>query len=302
MFPCVLKRIFSMTELIEPTDIVLKYAPWSTSKADTLHNCPRKFKYQYIDKVRGLTAPKMGDALVGKAVHKLLEYAITFNRPIDKYIKTVIAEFSLVNDDASRFSNLVPAAEALVKRLGDFQRRWKASPPRIEQRLAVSLSGETVGFFDDKKGFFRGVLDLSYHVKDKNHMVILDHKTGKDRGLKYYTNQFDGYLWLSKCAVPLLEGIQVGVNFLQTNRTEFSTFKYTHDPLELRNNVVRYLNKATARVDNLEVVRPGPLCGWCDFYTICPLHTGGVHEETIDVPGGESSDTQRSQPNMDTNR
>lgn len=279
---------------IEPTAFVRQYAPWSTSKADTVRNCPRKFKYQYIDKIRGLKAKKLGDALVGKAVHKLLEYSLVLKRPISDFVDTVIAEYDLNEENTARFMGNIPAATSLMERMNAYcQRKWNNPTPKIEQKLAVNLEGKGVAFFDDSKAFFRGVVDLSYRIPGTQHMVILDHKTGKDRGIGYYQSQFDGYLWLLKGAYPELEGVQIAVNFLQSNKTEFATFKYVHDAGELRDHVVAFLNKATAKVVDIEAVRRGPLCDWCDFYSICPAHnTDGGHGEEISNEGGEGSDPQ----------
>lgn len=257
---------------IEPSDFVRKYAPWSVSKADTVRNCPLKFKYQYLDGIKGLKAPKMADAEIGKAVHKLLEYAIAINRPVRQFVDVIINEFHLEGADLERFMNLLPAADNLIQRLSGYQQRWGSPAPKIEQKIAVSIDGKAVDFFDNSRAFFRGVLDIVYKIKDKNHLVIMDHKTGKYRGIDYYQSQFDGYLWLVKGLMPELEGVQIAVNFLQTDQTEFSTFKYLHNAGELCERVVAFLNKSTARVEDLEAVKPGPLCPWCNFHSICPAH------------------------------
>lgn len=272
---------------IEPTAFVRQYGPWSISKADTVRNCPRKFKYQYVDKIRKMTAPKAGDAIVGKAVHKLLEYAVSMSRPASQLVDTVISEYNLEGENADRFLALVPAADNLVARLAGYPQKYDTLPPRIEQKIAVSLEGKAVDFFDNSKGFFRGVLDISYRIREKNHLVIMDHKTGKYRGIDYYQSQFDGYLWLVKGLYPELEGVQIAINYLQTNKTEFAPFRYVHNAGELCERVVAFLNKATARVTSLEAVRVGPLCSWCDYYSICPAHIvdGAYGEENTDENG-----------------
>jgi hypothetical protein len=152
----------------------------------------------------------------------------------------------------------------------------------------VTLDGKAVAFFDEAKAFFRGVLDLSYLIPSKPHVVIMDHKTGKDRGIGYYQSQFDGYLWLIKSLHPELEGAQIAVNFLQSDRTEFAPFTRFHDAGELCERVVAFLNKATAKVENIEAARPGPLCPWCDFHSICPARTAdGTHGKENNNEDGE---------------
>jgi len=281
---------------IKPTPLVLQYAPWSVSKADTLRNCPRKFRYQYIDKVNvkemGLRAPNAGDALVGKAVHKLLEYALLLNRPATGFTDTVLGEYKLNDEEIARFRALVPSADSLVAKLKVLWEKWGVQSPKIEQKIAVDINGKAVDFFDNSRAFFRGVLDLSVRIRDKNHLVVFDHKTGKDRGVGYYESQFDGYRWLVKGLYPELEGVQVAVNFLQTNRIEFAAFKYLHDAGELSDRVVAFLNKATAKAGDIDATRTGPLCMWCDYYSICPAHaTDGTHgqENKHDTDGEDTN-------------
>jgi len=276
---------------ITPTTFVLQYAPWSVSKADTVRNCPLKFKYQYVDKLRGYKSPKEGDALVGKAVHKLLEYAISLGRPVDPFVENIITEFGLSGENEERFLGHIPAANKLIARLEAYRKlRWGSPTPKIEQKMAVNLNGEPVAFFDDSKAFFRGVIDLSYRVTGTPHLIILDHKTGKYRGLNYYQSQFDGYLWLAKSVYPELEGVQVAVNFLQTDKTEFAPFKYVRDAGELSDHVVAFLNKATAKVTSLEAARPGPLCPWCSFHGICPAQKAdGIHGKEYTEQDGKGT-------------
>ena len=265
---------------VEPSEFVLQYGPWSVSKADTARNCPLRFKYQYIDKVKNMVSPKAGDALVGKAVHKLIEYALTTGRPAERFKDTVMGEYGLEGENVERFLTLIPSAESLLKRLAFYQTAWKALPPKIEQKIAVDLDGKAVSFFDNSKAFFRGVLDMSYYLPEKKHMIVLDHKTGKYRGVGYYQSQFDGYRWLVKGLNPELEGVQVAVNFIQTNQTEFAPFTFVHDAGELRDRVVEFLNKATAKVVDLSAPKRGPLCPWCDFHSICPAQNAdGIHGE-----------------------
>jgi CRISPR/Cas system-associated exonuclease Cas4 (RecB family) len=272
---------------IEPNLFVRKYGPWSISKADTVRNCPRKFKYQYIEKIRKLEAPKKGDALVGKAIHKLLEYAIRLNKPANLFTANVISEFTLTGEDVDRFNSLVPAADSLVARLAKSQLRWSAFPPKIEQKLAVDINGHVVNFFDDSKAFFRGVIDISYQIKNRKHLIVMDHKTGKYRDINYYKSQMDGYLWLVKGLDPELEAVQTAVNYLQTDQTIYALIERVPDAGELGDRVIAFLNKSTAKVTDLEVMTVGPLCLWCDYHSICPSHgaDGTYGKENTDADG-----------------
>jgi hypothetical protein len=51
----------------------MKYTPYSYSKMDTFEKCPRRFKYQYIDKIK---VPQEHNEHLekGKCINLLLEH------------------------------------------------------------------------------------------------------------------------------------------------------------------------------------------------------------------------------------
>ena len=211
--------------------------------------------------------------MVGQIVHKAVEYVLN-GYPIEKAFDAVLASSSiLTTEEIDRVLFFKPAVQNFITKFSNYQERHKAKKPLIELRLAVDLAGNPVQFFDNKRGFLRGVLDLSCLFEGTTHGLVLDHKTGKEHDLKYFQTQFNSYVWLLKASYPALTGIQVGINFLKTDVVRFGKMYdvTTVDPI--RNRMINYLNQATQDTANFEKTRVSKLCSWCDHKGCCPAHT-----------------------------
>lgn len=264
---------------IEPTPTVKKYAPWSISKAQVAKQCPHRFYLQYIKKKR-MDLPPSYEALIGTAVHSILEYAVggLGQLSVSRCFKLAAVEHKLTTRELEEVRGLIPAVENFIKKFGAYCKRLNAEKPVLEQRLAIGYSGEPRAFWDNKNALLRGVLDLSVRFRGKPHALILDHKTGKEHSLDFYKNQFNSYAILLKAKVPDLEKIKLGINFVRADRVDFVKEMVDVRGIDpLLNNIVEYLNEATRDADNSEVAQPGPLCGWCDYRSICPAHMDGTN-------------------------
>jgi hypothetical protein len=166
-------------------------------------------------------------------------------------------------------------------------KRHVVKKPMIELRLAVDLDGNPVKFFDNKRGFLRGVLDLSCLFQGTTNGLVLDHKTGKEHNLKYFQAQFNSYVWLLKASYPELTGIQVGINFLKTDVVRFGQMYDVKSTDSIRNCMINYLNQATQDTANFEKTRVSKLCSWCDHKGYCPAHTESGN-------GKENNKTERT--------
>ncbi len=267
---------------IKPSTFVVENAPWSISKADVAALCPHKFYLQYIKKVKleGL-APNV-DALIGKAVHRALEFAIT-GRPLAQCLQFAIDEFKLTTHEIDRVMSFELAATHFVDRFESYRRRHDCAEPVTEQRLAIDFDGNSVDFFNNK-GLLRGVIDVYTCLKTKPYALIIDHKTGKEQDLHYYENQFNAYTLLLKAKIPTIMGVIVGINFLQEDAIELrENGKITpvQDITPFMENIIRYLNKATETTHNHTICKTGPLCGWCDYREICPA-MGANHGRKVE--------------------
>lgn len=249
---------------VKPTTFVNEYAPWSISKADCAKQCPHRFYLQYVLKKRtGL--PTSTEALVGTAVHSALEYIFT-GRPLNKCFKLAAETHNLTTEEIEQALNFVPAARNFLRKYESYSARHRMGNPVIESRLAIDIDGNPVRYFDNKRGFLRGVIDMYALFKKTPYALILDHKTGREYEIEHFMNQFKVYMLLLKSERPALEKIQLGINFLKTDKVEMvKGMLDIRDIQPVYDDVVTHLNISTKNTHKFKTPRQGPLCGWCDY-------------------------------------
>ena len=264
---------------VKPTDVVVEYAPWSISKAEVAKQCPHRFYLQYVLKKK-VSVPPTPEALIGKAVHSALEYAIGAKgkMSINKCFKVAILEHKLTTKEIENALGLRPAVENFIKKYWSYTQRHNLSAPILEQKLSVDFNGKATRFWDNDNGLIRGVVDMSARYLGRPWSLILDHKTGKERDLSYFDKQFDAYALFLKSIAPELEEIKLGINFIRADRIELKKGMLdVRDIQPMFERVLTFLNEATCDAHNHELVRPGPLCGWCNYRSECPAHADGAN-------------------------
>lgn len=264
--------------MIKPSELVTKYAPWSISKAGIISQCPKRFDFTYINKPEGARAAPNTDALLGKAVHRAIEHALG-GVPLMKSFNFAVREFKLTTMEKEMAMGFVPNAQRFMERFARYRMKHDCAEPKLELKLGCTINGEPRKFFD-KKGdlFLRGAVDLGMLFNGKPRALILDHKTGKRKDISEFGSQFDAYLLLMRAHFPELEEIIIGLNFLRDGEIDFKKGVQPVKDIEpILDRVMSYLNNATKDVTDLQTVRPGPLCDWCDFREICGAHADGTN-------------------------
>ncbi len=272
---------------ITPSETVLKYAPWSLSKANTAKDCPRKFYFNYVVKKKGVTN---ADALVGQATHSALEFALE-GRPPLRAIEFAMEKYPLTTNEQERVMAFQPAIENFLRSFKHYCTQHHAQPPQYEQKLAVDINGKAVAnFFDNKKVFLRGVLDIAVLFKRKPYALVLDHKTGKDRGLHYYAQQFLIYRILMKAQYPNLTKILSGINWVKADRIDLGDFVDTPNIEGPMAAFIEFLNESTKDLGDLSEYRQNRLCDWCDYKSQCPMFNPKASADVIETEEDERTD------------
>jgi len=261
-------------DIIESTELTRKYVGWSSSKADTAAQCAMRFNRQYVQKVREGLPRKNSDALVGTAVHSIVEIVLA-GRKVTGAMNSVLRDSALTNDEVDRITAYAPNIEKFLKRYKIYTQKHACKIPLLEKKLGVTITGKATPYFG-KDLFLRGVLDLCLLFKDNKTAVIIDHKTGGTRDLSYYTKQFDSYVLLMKANYPELQKIKIGINFLKEGILPFSKGVIDVTDIEpLLNKVINNINSASANLTDLDKTTVSKLCNWCSYKHICPAHQGG---------------------------
>jgi hypothetical protein len=265
--------------ILKPTAIVEEFAPWSVSKANVAEQCPHRFHLQYVVKKK-MDVPPGKEALIGKTVHSALEYALKSKgkSTVDQCYTLAIKAHQLTTTEAEEARELQPAVENFIRRFNHYRQKHGILSPVIEQRLGVGFNGQPVDFWDNKNGLLRGVIDLSAPFKDYPWALILDHKTGKEHDLQYFDKQFNAYALFLKAINPDLQQVKLGINFIRTDHVAFKKGMLdVRDIQPIFEQVLTFLNTVTCDAHKHDLVRPGPLCGWCDYRSICPAHVDGAY-------------------------
>lgn len=258
---------------IEPSPFVLEHAPWSYSKAETAAQCPYRFYLTYVEK-RKRGRPN-ADALVGQAVHKILEFMISGRNWNLAYEAAMESYPDLTSNELDRVQEMRFAAKNFIEKLGRYQDRHHIADTWIERKMGIDIDGKPTKFFSDAV-FFRGVVDLALFPKDRGHVIVLDHKTGKRRSLHYYEKQFDCYLLLVKATLSTLTQGRVGIHWTKDDVIELSKkARNISDIQPYREQLIEWLNQSVKDTANFEMTKRGPLCPWCDHQGSCPEFSEG---------------------------
>lgn len=223
-----------------------KFAPYSFSKINTYLNCPKRFHFQYVLKV------KQGDcdrsALVrGSAIHEMFEQHQKGKEPKQ------------------------------TPYTADFKRALKRSEvKKIKEHLESTTKtcreisfGLTKDFepckYTSKDALFRGRIDLAYN--DNGMLTIVDYKTGKAKDEKYQNFDqlllysiyfFQRYKTLMFCKVQFVYVDHDVVNSLVTER------KYLENLKEHFLNTVKTIESATEYNP-----KQSRLCAYCPYKDRC---------------------------------
>jgi len=223
----------------------MKYSPYSYSKISTYQQCPRKFKYKYIDKVK---VPFVySEALMkGGAVHHILEYhpEKSTHKYQEKYQN--IAD-NFINSETGK---LLFSLES-----------------KREMSIGLTENIEPCNYSDENV-MLRGYVD--YYTIYNDYLWIVDYKTGKLKDPRWQS--YDQNLWYS---------IYFFKKFSKLNKIKI-TYQYV-EHLDSDNSIIlkrkyldNYIKSLMINISNIEKddkfnKSESKLCDYCDFKEICLL-------------------------------
>jgi hypothetical protein len=256
---------------IEIPEYVLKAAPWSISKAGVIEKCSLQFDYKYGPKKIKET-DQYEESRVGVAVHAALEMVLGGHDQKKSFMIAGDNE-GLTTDELDQLNGFWDQVERFNKSMNAFKRDHKVKETFIERRWGVLPDFKGCEFFD-KKGLFRGVLDYGM-LTARGDMVIVDHKSGKEKDLSYYDKQFRGYAIMALAKNPSIKGVQTAINFIATDNMPWNPY-ITAEQIRDEYNpwLIKYLTESAVGLTKDPVGKEGWWCNWCSFRSICPLKGG----------------------------
>ena len=219
---------------------MLKFTPYSFSRLNTFVQCPRKFKYSYIDKIPQEETDKTA-LYKGSALHSILEnypnpgthkLSEKYQPIIDKFLKSKYIHY-LERDHVS------------------------------ELKIGLSTSLEPCGYYD-KTAMFRGAID--YFTVIDSVMHIIDFKSGKLKEHKYQDfNQLMFYAIYMFKKYLKLNTIKISYLYIEHNTDNSMTLERKY-----LNNYSRTLLETIKNAESSNYEKcESKLCEWCPYENFC---------------------------------
>jgi len=272
----------------------------SYSALETFRQCPQKYKFQVIDKIK---APKLKEAVFGSIIHKTLKFfhsKSSIPPTLDEflnYYKDIWPAFSIDKEPKlfqSQEEDMIYFAEGIKILKNYYQYFLKNQSKSIilntEVRFEILLEKpfpmlEAQPPTSEKNCVLVGIIDRIDKTKDG--IEIIDYKTAKRLPIQ---RDVDNNLQLSLYCLGLikswpqfakrgLENIKLTFHYLKHQET-IST-KRTWEQLE---NVKKQVWERIAEIekDDFKPI-PSNLCDWCGYKNICPMWKHKYSEQkTVD--------------------
>lgn len=256
----------------------------SYSALDTYLQCPQKYKFQEVDRIR---APKSREAIFGTAVHSALNFMFK-SSPLFPTLDEVVDHFRQkwpglevlnreVENDPLKIcwtereeKVLFEDGVRLIKRFYEKNAPWNFTVLELESRFEVALADEKTG----ETHILAGIIDRI--DKAPEGYEIIDYKTGKKMPSQ---DSLKNNLQLSLYSLGLqkrwphlnIEDIKLSLYFLK-HEEKLSTKIDREAVQKTKNHVLATIAEIQDRLRSGKEFEPmpSPLCNWCNFRPICP--------------------------------
>ncbi len=249
---------------------------YSHSRLKTFTDCPRKYRFQYVDKVE-IPKRESPDTYLGRAVHRVLQELYKLGAdgvvmPRDKALAAYDAEWRKVNLDKMVVTNEYYTVDDYI-RLG--RQMLECHYERYRPFDAGKLIGAEVRLGFELPGTpfrFSAIVDRIVK-RDDGVVEILDYKTSQSVvqvTSPIFVQQMGLYQMAVQANYPGMDRIELAQHFLRHDEIVRRTL--TPDDLELlamqvRDIIVSIYN--AIRLDDFPT-EEGVHCRWCDWHDVCP--------------------------------
>lgn len=207
---------------------------WSFTKVDTFYTCLRRFKFQFVDKVK--VGGKVNAFAIGEGLHRFLEYYSLNPQASLQECQAVYTKAALKHPDLEDKA-MVPANLGLVQRYMESGKRLEplrdtTGAPITERWFSIRCgSGVTCIGKIDLVTQNHAVVDYKSASRPFQQLDVEETLTGKGLQLTIYGAAYDQ--WFGK--PPAMVGFQVLVknNFQVQNLGSYRSAKHIQDVKDL---------------------------------------------------------------------
>lgn len=252
----------------------------SYSALETYLQCPQKYKFQEIDKIK---APKSKEAVFGTLVHDALKYMFSRD-PLFPTAEAILAHFreGMEQSKASfteEEKNLYLASgQDILKRFYAKNPPWNFTVVDLESFFEVPLADEKTG----TTHVLAGKIDRIDKTEDGSYEII-DYKTSRKLPSQF---DVDNNLQLSLYHLGILrrwphldpQNIRLSLYFLKAQE-KLATSRSREALEDTRAKTLATIREIETKKEALlrqDLVgqtfppKPSALCGWCAYKKICP--------------------------------
>ena len=251
----------------------------SYSSIECFRNCPLKYKYQNIDKIK---APKNIDALFGSSIHNSLKFMFqrgplypTLDQIID-FFRTVWEQKKLPMDaealDSSAETVYYKEGISLLEKFYKNNPPWNYNVVDMESRFEFEIDDPKTG----EKHTLSGIMDRIDKNADGG-FEIIDYKTKRKMPGQY---EIDNDLQMSIYQLglvkkwPHIDANKIKLSFYFLKHGEkISTVRTKEQVEETRNFILETIRDINGKIKdgNNFPPTPSPLCDWCEYRQMCPM-------------------------------
>ena len=262
---------------------------YSNSRLETFQQCPRKYKFRYVDRLRAETEGV--EAFVGKRVHETLEklyrdLRYTKLNSLDELLSFYESEWEKNWHAAVQVihAGLNPGHYFGLGRqcITDYYQRYhpfdQSKTLGLEERIELKL---TEG---DKSYTLQGYIDRLSWIPESETYEIHDYKTGSHVFTQEEADQ-NRQLALYQLGImqrwPDAKNVTLVWHYLAANKEVVSVRSAAHLE-ELQREVLDVIHQIEneSKVGRWDV-RTSALCGWCEYKPLCPAYKHPVAMEAL---------------------
>ena len=246
---------------------------YSYSRLNCYKNCPRKYKFRYIDKIKVEVRENI-ELFLGKRVHETLKKLyqdLWYKRliPLEKLLEFVNNNWSKNWDESIRIAKEGYNPDDYRKMAnryitGYYERNYPFNHSRtiaLEKRIIINLNGSRnhqLCVYIDR---INKTKDRVYHIHD--------YKTcSRMPSNEYFRGdwQLPLYAFVLKERYPYIKNVCLVWHMLNFNK-EIKLIRSDGELEKLKKNVLHLINK----IEKTKVFpsKPSKLCNWCKFKSIC---------------------------------
>ncbi len=237
---------------------MLKYAPYSFSRINTWASCPKKFDYQYVQKIG-----KFQDSLAlsrGKLIHSMLEHNGNMKAVKESDDFRQVKKSNILSKED--YQECIQVYKTFKEgKIG----KWIDARTQMFNELPIAMDKtmEVVPYNNSENNvIFRGYIDKI--VREDDLLILIDYKTGKYKPQMPFTQlMYYGISLFSQLPFDKILMMNVFVEHNQVNK------QILH-----RDDVKKYQRALLTNIREIETTtkwekNETPLCGWCQFEDIC---------------------------------